>query len=140
MQLINKLMQHNNSHVHQRRGIMPGCPAILGTPGGSRIITMVLLGSLEAMQGEPVERWVSRPRFHHQYLPDHIQVEAAAFSEEQERALQAMGHRIEPVGRDYGNMQAVSWNKDSNQLSAASDPRGIGAASVREQAVLTPSE
>lgn len=114
--------------------------AVLGTPGGSRIITMVLLGSLEAMQGEPVERWVSRPRFHHQYLPDHIQVEAAAFSEEQERALQAMGHRIEPVGRDYGNMQAVSWNKESNQLSAASDPRGIGAASVREQAVLTPSE
>src|SRR5690606_41384417 len=47
--------------------------AILGTPGGSRIISMVLLGALEAMEGQPVQRWVSRPRFHHQYLPDHIQ-------------------------------------------------------------------
>jgi len=104
--------------------------AILGTPGGSRIITMVLLGALEAMQGETVERWVSRPRFHHQYLPDHIQVEAAAFNSEQTRALEAMGHRIEPVGRDYGNMQAVSWDKSSNTLNAASDPRAIGEARV----------
>ncbi|MEH6567133.1 MAG: gamma-glutamyltransferase [Halopseudomonas sp.] len=104
--------------------------AILGTPGGSRIITMVLLGSLEAMQGEPVERWVSRPRFHHQYLPDHIQVEAGAFSTEQQSALEAMGHRIEPVGRDYGNMQAVAWDKSNNKLTAASDPRGIGEARV----------
>ena len=105
--------------------------AILGTPGGSRIITMVLLGALEAVQGESVERWVSRPRFHHQYLPDHIQVEDAAFSAEQQSALEAMGHRVEPVGRDYGNMQAVSWDKSSNQVTAASDPRGIGEANVQ---------
>jgi gamma-glutamyltranspeptidase/glutathione hydrolase len=85
--------------------------ALLGTPGGSRIITMVLLGALEAMHGEPVERWVSRPRFHHQYLPDHIQVEDSAFNAQQRKALEAMGHRIEPVGRDYGNIHAVSWNK-----------------------------
>ena len=105
--------------------------ALLGTPGGSRIITMVLLGALEAMHGEPVERWVSRPRFHHQYLPDHIQVEDSAFNAQQRKALEAMGHRIEPVGRDYGNMHAVSWNKAYNSVSAASDPRGIGSAEVR---------
>jgi gamma-glutamyltranspeptidase/glutathione hydrolase len=105
--------------------------ALLGTPGGSRIITMVLLGALEAMHGEPVERWVSRPRFHHQYLPDHIQVEDSAFNAQQRKALEAMGHRIEPVGRDYGNMHAVSWNKADNSVSAASDPRGIGSAEVR---------
>ncbi|MGI3128810.1 gamma-glutamyltransferase [Halopseudomonas pachastrellae] len=114
--------------------------ALLGTPGGSRIITMVLLGTLEAMHGEPVERWVSRPRFHHQYLPDHIQVEDAAFNTEQQAALQAMGHQIKPVGRDYGNMHAVSWDKAGNRVSAASDPRGIGAASVQEQAAPVPSE
>ena len=114
--------------------------ALLGTPGGSRIITMVLLGTLEAMHGEPVERWVSRPRFHHQYLPDHIQVEDAAFNTEQQAALQAMGHQIKPVGRDYGNMHAVSWDKAGNHVSAASDPRGIGAASVQEQAAPVPSE
>ena len=51
-----------------------------------------------------------------------------------------MGHRIEPVGRDYGNMHAVSWDKTENRVSAASDPRGIGAASVQEQPVPVPSE
>ena len=87
-----------------------------------------------------VEHWVSRPRFHHQYLPDYIQVEDAAFTEQQRAALEAMGHRIEPVGRDYGNMHAVSWDKTENRVSAASDPRGIGAASVQEQPVPVPSE
>src|SRR5690606_40532873 len=65
--------------------------AILGTPGGSRIISMVLLGALEAMDGRPVQQWVSRPRFHHQYLPDHIQIEDAAFSPDQRRELEELG-------------------------------------------------
>ena len=114
--------------------------ALLGTPGGSRIITMVLLGTLDVMHGEPVERWVSRPRYHHQYLPDYIQVEDAAFTAQQRQTLEAMGHRIEPVGRDYGNMHAVSWDKTRNRVSAASDPRGIGAAGVAPRAERTPSE
>ena len=106
--------------------------AVLGTPGGSRIISMVLLASLEALRGQPPEAWVSRPRFHHQYLPDHIQVEEQAFSPEQTAALQALGHRIEAVGRDYGDMQVLHWDKASGELSAASDPRGLGSASVRQ--------
>ncbi len=105
--------------------------AILGTPGGSRIISMVLLGALEAMEGQPVQRWVSRPRFHHQYLPDHIQIEDATFSPDQRRELEELGHELKPVGRDYGDMQAVHWNKRRGELSAASDPRGEGQASVR---------
>ncbi|MFQ5644239.1 MAG: gamma-glutamyltransferase, partial [Thiogranum sp.] len=49
--------------------------AILGTPGGSRIITMVLLGILDLEAGNAPQSWVSLPRFHHQYLPDVIQYE-----------------------------------------------------------------
>ncbi|UAW98282.1 gamma-glutamyltransferase [Halopseudomonas nanhaiensis] len=105
--------------------------AVLGTPGGSRIITMVLLGSMEAMDGQPVEHWVSRPRFHHQYLPDHIQIEDGAFTPQVRSALERLGHRIEPVGREYGDMQAVNWDKRQSELSAASDPRGEGKALVR---------
>ena len=105
--------------------------AVLGTPGGSRIITMVLLGSLEAIAGKPVERWVSRPRFHHQYLPDHVQIEDEALSAAQRKGLEQLGHRIEPVGRDYGDMQAVQWDKHAQELSAASDPRGEGKALVK---------
>ena len=105
--------------------------AVLGTPGGSRIISMVLLGTLQAMEGRPVEEWVSFPRFHHQYLPDHIQIEDHAFSTEQRKRLEQLGHQLKPVGRDYGDMQVVLWDKRRAELSAASDHRGEGQASVR---------
>jgi gamma-glutamyltranspeptidase/glutathione hydrolase len=108
----------------------PQQTAIIGTPGGSRIITMVLLGTLEHLQGMPVDAWVSRKRFHHQYLPDVIQHEPDTFSTEEKAALQAMGHQLKDVGRRYGNMQAILWDHESRQVNAASDPRAIGQASV----------
>lgn len=110
--------------------------AVLGTPGGSRIISMVLLGALQAIDGRPVGEWVSRPRFHHQYLPDHIQIEDSVFSPAQRQALEQMGHSLRPVGRDYGDMQALLWDKRKAEVSAASDPRGEGAA--RAQRPVTP--
>lgn len=102
--------------------------AILGTPGGSRIISMVLLGALEMMQGKPVDEWVKKPRFHHQYLPDVIQFEPNAFTIGQQNQLQAMGHKLKPLKDSYGNMQAILWDKAKNAVSAASDPRGVGLA------------
>ncbi len=106
--------------------------AILGSPGGSRIITMVLLGTLEFLDDKPVEQWVSRPRFHHQFLPDAIQFEPNALSTELQTELKALGHQLKPMSRQYGNMQAILWDKQSNKVSAASDPRGIGAAEVKK--------
>ncbi|WP_430460580.1 gamma-glutamyltransferase [Thalassolituus sp. LLYu03] len=106
----------------------PDSTAILGTPGGSRIISMVLLGTLEHLQGRSAEQWVSRPRFHHQYLPDVLQHEPDAFTGEQKVALTRLGHRLQTVGRQYGNMQAILWDKTTNTVTAASDPRGIGEA------------
>lgn len=105
--------------------------AIIGTPGGSRIITMVMLGMLEHFEGKPVADWVSRPRFHHQYLPDVIQHEPNTFSAAEVSALEAKGHQLKPVGRQYGNMHAVHWNKTTGEVSAASDPRGYGQAQVK---------
>ncbi|MCU7843976.1 MAG: gamma-glutamyltransferase [Candidatus Thiodiazotropha sp. (ex Monitilora ramsayi)] len=104
--------------------------AVLGTPGGSRIITMVLLGILEMAEGNGPKQWVSRPRFHHQYLPDQIQFEPDAFSESQRKQLKNMGHRLKPLKHPYGNMQAVYWNKKTGQVDAASDPRGLGLAKI----------
>jgi Gamma-glutamyltransferase len=54
---------------------------VLGTPGGSRIISMVLLGILDAEQGHIPESWVNLPRYHHQYLPDVIQHEPGTFKD-----------------------------------------------------------
>ncbi|MCW8840699.1 MAG: gamma-glutamyltransferase, partial [Gammaproteobacteria bacterium] len=111
----------------------PDGVAILGTPGGSRIITMVLLGILEVADGKGAEGWVSRPRFHHQYLPDTLYYEADAFDEDEAFKLEALGHRLERAEGRWGNMQAVHWHKKENRVEAASDPRVEGLARVREQ-------
>ena len=105
--------------------------AILGTPGGSRIITMVLLAVLDMAGGEDrPQSWVSRPRFHHQYLPDAVQYEPGAFDRALIEGLTARGHHLEALDSPYGNMQAIYWDKEGRRVYAASDPRGLGVAQV----------
>ena len=104
--------------------------AILGTPGGSRIITMVLLATLDFAAGRGPRSWVGLGRFHHQFLPDEVQAEPGALGAELIRALEAMGHRVRVPGRRWGNMQAVLWDRERGAVEAASDPRGGGLARV----------
>jgi gamma-glutamyltranspeptidase/glutathione hydrolase len=104
--------------------------AILGTPGGSRIITMVLLAALEFYRGGSAEEIVALPRFHHQYLPDELQFEPEALTQEEVLKLEAIGHKLAPLERRYGNMQLVLWDRKKNQVTAASDPRGLGSAQI----------
>lgn len=103
---------------------------ILGTPGGSRIITMVLHGTLAAVDGADAGTVVSRPRYHHQYLPDEVEVERDALSDDVAEHLRGLGHRLRTVD-PYGNMQAVIWDRRTGDVEAASDPRGEGEAGVR---------
>jgi len=105
--------------------------AILGTPGGSRIITMVLLGILDVVAGDggPAD-WVAAPRVHHQFLPDEILFEPDALDGATRQALRERGQHLKEVSRPYGNMQLIYWDRDANRVQAASDPRGIGAAEV----------
>lgn len=105
--------------------------AILGTPGGSRIISMVMLGVMEAADGKPVTDWVSRVRFHNQYLPDEVQAEPAFMDTPAAKSLRLRGDKVVSVGRQYGNMQAILWDREDNKVTAASDPRGIGHATVK---------
>jgi gamma-glutamyltranspeptidase/glutathione hydrolase len=100
-----------------------GKRAAIGTPGGSRIITMVLLGILDFMQGREPESWVSLPRFHHQYVPDVISAEADAFTPEEIAGLEAMGHEVKVRDRTWGNMHGVMWNLETGKVTAGSDPR-----------------
>ncbi len=118
--------------VEDDRGV-----AIMGTPGGSRIITMLLVGLLEYEKGANAEQIVAMPRFHHQYLPDMVMFEDKAFTDDTEQELSLRGHKMKkqmsPYGGGfghYGNMQAVVWDKKNNKVTAASDKRGIGAAVV----------
>ncbi|WP_409365714.1 gamma-glutamyltransferase [Fluoribacter gormanii] len=115
---------------------LPGRVAILGTPGGSRIPTMVLIASLVFHDAYGAISMVSAMRFHHQYLPDVIQIEPDALPPSIQEALKTMGYELMQLGRNYGDMQAITWDKQTNILTAASDPRAIGlAASI----VNTPS-
>ena len=106
--------------------------AIVGTPGGSRIITMVLLALLELLdQGErDIDAVVNLPRFHHQYLPDTITYEPGALDEVVVSGLKSRGHELEQRQSPYGDMHAVLWDLISNRLSAASDGRGEGQARI----------
>ena len=105
--------------------------AILGTPGGSRIISMVLLATLEFAAGGGPDAWVGAPRFHHQYLPDRVQYEPGGLTNDEIDGLKQLGHRFKPVRYRYGNMQGIVWNKSSAEVLAASDPRGEGLALVQ---------
>jgi len=106
--------------------------AVIGTPGGSRIITMVLLGILDFMDGNGPESWVSLPRYHHQYIPDKVFAEKDAFTAEEIAGLEAMGHTVEVRDRPWGNMHGVMWNKETGEVSAGSDSRSdAGKAIVR---------
>jgi gamma-glutamyltranspeptidase/glutathione hydrolase len=117
--------------------------AVLGTPGGSRIITMVLLGILGYDDGLSAQQVAALPRYHHQWLPDAIDAETNAISVPAIKALQAMGHSIElpPAeggGRGsshvWGNLQTVEWDKRSNRLQGGTDPRNsVGKAEVITQ-------
>jgi len=106
--------------------------AVIGTPGGSRIITMVLLGILDFMQGNEPESWVSLPRFHHQYVPDVISAEPDTFSAEQIEGLKAMGHEVKVRDGTWGNMHGAMWNLETGEVTAGSDARWpSGRAIVR---------
>ena len=114
---------------------------VLGTPGGSRIITMVLLGVLGYDDGLDAQQVAALPRFHHQWLPDVIEAESNSFDEATIKQLQAMGHKIDLPGNTaaggrgsshvWGNLQTVEWNRRSNQLSVGSDPRNpVGSGAI----------
>lgn len=105
--------------------------AILGTPGGSRIISMVLLATLDFADGNGADSWVRLPRYHHQFMPDEIQYENGGLAEDEMIVLQKLGHRLKESSGRYGNMQAILWDKHNNKVTAASDPRGEGWARVR---------
>ena len=105
---------------------------ILGTPGGSRIISMVLISSLEFVRGTHPKAWVTKDRFHHQYMPDLLQFEQNTFSASLQSELRDRGHNLKEISRKYGNMQAILWDKSKGVVYAASDPRGEGAARVQK--------
>jgi gamma-glutamyltranspeptidase/glutathione hydrolase len=99
---------------------------VLGAPGGSRIISQVLLAALEYLRKPQVDlkQLVAMPRYHHQYWPDRIEIEPEGFSAAWRSVLEGKGHRLHVASRKWGNLQAVFQPRDGGAAQAANDPRG----------------
>jgi gamma-glutamyltranspeptidase/glutathione hydrolase len=95
---------------------------VVGTPGGTTIITSVLQSIINVIDhGMHADDAVNKPKFHHQWLPDQIDVEKT-FPLEVRTALEKMGYKIherESIGRT--EMILV---KPNGKLDVAADKRG----------------
>ncbi|MDA0278092.1 MAG: gamma-glutamyltransferase [Bacteroidetes bacterium] len=102
---------------------------VVGTPGGSTIITAVAQTILNAYEhGLSMQDAVNAPRFHHQWLPDTVVFEPEGFSKSTLATLKEKGYLInEERSRIIGKVDAIRVLK-SGQLEAGADPRGDDAA------------
>jgi gamma-glutamyltranspeptidase/glutathione hydrolase len=68
---------------------------VVGTPGGSRIISVVLHTILNVVDyGMTIQEAVDAPRFHQQWMPEATEVEGFALSPDTRQLLEGMGHRF----------------------------------------------
>lgn len=100
---------------------------VLGSPGGSRIITSVLQVVLNVIVFE-LDLWeaVAQGRLHHQWLPDEVVVERGGYPDETIDALRDMGHFMRIVDGPIGEIQAIQIRDDGTRVGV-SDPRRSGA-------------
>jgi gamma-glutamyltranspeptidase/glutathione hydrolase len=102
---------------------------IVGSPGGSVITGAVLLATLQWIDGATAQQIVAAPRIHHQYQPDMLMYEDKALTAEEIEALQKRGHQLRKR-ETWGNLQVVTFDAATGEVSAASDPRGVGTAGL----------
>jgi len=96
---------------------------VVGTPGGSTIITSVFQTILNVIAfKKDMQSAVAAPRFHHQWLPDEVSVEKGAISSDIREKLQARGYKILERG-SMGRVDAILVNPNG-ELETGADPRG----------------
>jgi gamma-glutamyltranspeptidase/glutathione hydrolase len=114
---------------------------VTGSPGGPAIISATLLSVINWMAlGMDAQAAINAPRFHHQWVPDRIRMEAE-FPESMEQALRARGHEVErgwyetpSLGHEakwrkhMGLVNAIGIDPQSGERLGAADPRDQGSA------------
>src|SRR5208283_3469138 len=102
---------------------------VLGSPGGSTIITTVanvLMGVVD--YGLNIQEAVNAPRFHDQWMPDEIKMEKIGFSPDTIHILEHMGHKIDVSERFWGDAECVAVDEQTGERLGASDGRNNGKA------------
>ncbi len=96
---------------------------VLGSPGGSTIITAVFQVFLNVAEWNmSMAEAVASSRFHHQWLPDEIIIENNAFDESLQSKLKSIGHKLRNIN-SIGLVDAILIRKDG-KLEGGADPRG----------------
>jgi gamma-glutamyltranspeptidase/glutathione hydrolase len=105
---------------------------IIGSPGGSTIITVVLQVILNCIDFPMnIQEAVEMPRIHHQWFPDSIYYEQKALTEEVKEELVDMGYAFIDEGaelRILGISEGIMIDRINNIIYGAADPRGGGLA------------
>jgi gamma-glutamyltranspeptidase/glutathione hydrolase len=102
---------------------------VLGSPGGSTIITTVanvLMGVVD--YGLNIQEAVNAPRFHDQWMPDEIRMEKIGFSPDTIHVLEHMGHKIDVSERFWGDAECIAVDEQTGDRLGASDGRNNGKA------------
>ncbi|TNE71361.1 gamma-glutamyltransferase [bacterium] len=101
---------------------------VLGTPGGSTIITTVLQVFINGAEfGMNAQQAVAAPRVHHQWLPDELYFEKFALSRYDYQQLQARGYTLSER-KGYSGRADVIFIDENGILSGGADPRGFDYA------------
>ncbi|PIP76643.1 MAG: gamma-glutamyltransferase [Ignavibacteria bacterium CG22_combo_CG10-13_8_21_14_all_37_15] len=106
-----------------------GIPILLiGSPGGSTIITTVLQVILNVCDFDMnLEQAVNSPRIHHQWLPDELYFEPFGIAKDVQINLLAKGYKFGKE-RNLGLVEAIKFDPKSGELTGVSDKRGFGLA------------
>jgi len=114
---------------------------VTGSPGGPTIISVTLLSVINWMRlGMDAQAAINTPRFHHQWFPDRIRMEAE-FPLTMEQAMRARGYEVErgwyytpslgteaKLSKHMGLVNAIGIDPQTGELLGAADPRDQGSA------------
>jgi gamma-glutamyltranspeptidase/glutathione hydrolase len=128
------LQSENNSIAPRKRPLSAMTPTIvlkdgkvffaIGSPGGPTIINTVLQVIINIVDFKMnIQQAIDAPRFHHQWMPDHVRWEPYGLGRDTRRALEARGHLFAERAGYMGDAEGIMIDPKTGMRLGASDPR-----------------
>ncbi|MFL6212334.1 MAG: gamma-glutamyltransferase [Blastocatellia bacterium] len=133
------LQSENNAIAPRKRPLSAMTPTIvlkdgkvlfaLGSPGGPTIINTVFQVIVNVLDFQMnLQQAIDAPRYHHQWMPDHIRYEPYGLNSDTRKALEARGHKFADKPGYMGDAEGIMIEAQTGVRLGASDPRLGGAA------------